>query len=573
LDRIIASYAQSFAEQQMLDKLDQSIQFEHFANYCVVFATLKDRFDTILVTTDPPEAGIDGVAFLFDDTLVASIDEAESIFSGRRKDVTVRAIFVQAKRSEPLHRDEVLKFSDAVKDFISDAPKHPMGSILKEARGILDLVIKNVGRVSGGRPECIARFVTTGSVDTAGYGWAALRSLEADVVGTGLFASVDVGHVHKEELIRLWNNTKAKPEAKLDVRGLTAFPTIRGVNEAYIAIIPAKDFIEQVLCDQDGELRSFIFDENVRAFLGQENDVNAEIAATLGDADSRDLFSILNNGITIISPDVRVQGNSLFIRDFQIVNGCQTSNVLFRCRAEVDATVMVTARVIEVEQPKIVGDVIRATNNQTRIDDVQFLSLKPIVRKVEAYFDARGTEQGSNDTRLYFERRSRQYVGQGIPDMRIFDMKEVSRAVAAMFMERPDLAARYPTQMFEELSDRLLAPSNEEAPYFAAAMALYNVHVFTSNKRLPSDFRKFKWHFLLCLKHAITGASNPPLNDRRIIEYSEKIIRECQNSETGVFDAVVAAINSLGAVDRDRLKTTAFINDLKKALHNQGSII
>ena len=388
-----------------------------------------------------------------------------------------------------------------------------------------------------------------------------------DRLGGAPLHVADIGHVHKEELIRLWNNTKAKPEAKLEVRGLTAFPAIRGVTEAYIAIIPAREFIQQVLSDEDGELRSFIFDENVRAYLGQDNSVNEEIAATLNDPARRDLFSILNNGITIISPDVRVQGNALFIRDFQIVNGCQTSNVLFRHRSDVDESVMVTARVIEIDEPRIVGDVIRATNNQTKIDDVQFLSLKPIVRKVEAYFEARSNEDGASDIRLYFERRNRQYVGQGIPDIRIFDMKEVSRAVAAMFMERPDLAARYPTQMFEELSDRLLAPDNFEVPYFAAALALYKVHVFTSNKRLPSDFRKFKWHFLLCLKHAITGASSPPLNDRRIIEYSEKIITECRDPDSAVFDTVVDTIYSLGAVDRDRLKTGTFIADLKKALH------
>ena len=90
---------------------------------------------------------------------------------------------------------------------------------------------------------------------------------------------------------------------------------------------------------------------------------------------------------------------------------------------------------------------------EQRLDEVQFLTLKPIVRKVEAYFDARGAEKDADDIKLYFERRNRQFVGQGIPDIRIFDMKEVARAVAAMFLERPDLAARYPTQMFDELSN------------------------------------------------------------------------------------------------------------------------
>ena len=52
---------------------------------------------------------------------------------------------------------------------------------------------------------------------------------------------------------------------------------------------------------------------------------------------------------------------------------------------------------------------------------------------------------------------------------------------------------------------------------------------------------------------------------------SDKIIEECLNPESNVFDVVVDAINGLGVVDRDRLKTTAFINDLKKNLYTRMS--
>jgi hypothetical protein len=268
VDRILQAYMKTFASEQLLEQEEPAKQFEHFANFCIIYGMNKDRFDTTLVTTEPPEAGIDGVAFLLDDALVTTREEAQAIFDGRRRDIKARIVFIQAKRAEPFARQDVLKFSDAVKDFISDKPAHPMGSTLTNAREILELIIQNVGRVQGGRPDCYARYVTTGPPDPHGYGWAALKSLEADLKSSGLFLNVDVAHVHKEDLIKLWNNTKTKPEAKLEVKGLTAFPSIRGVNEAYIAIIPAKNFIENVLADEQGELRSFIFDENVRAFFG-----------------------------------------------------------------------------------------------------------------------------------------------------------------------------------------------------------------------------------------------------------------------------------------------------------------
>jgi hypothetical protein len=111
--------------------------------------------------------------------------------------------------------------------------------------------------------------------------------------------------------------------------GSAAFPKAPGIEEGYVVTVKAKDFIEQVLIDKNDGLRQRIFEENVRDFIGSESQVNSEIADTLKDGLKQKRFGILNNGITIISPDVKVAGLDIYLRDFQIVNGCQTSNVLF----------------------------------------------------------------------------------------------------------------------------------------------------------------------------------------------------------------------------------------------------
>jgi hypothetical protein len=40
----------------------------------------------------------------------------------------------------------------------------------------------------------------------------------------------------------------------------------------------------------------------------------------------------MNNGVTIIARDLRRTAQKFFIEDYQIVNGCQTSHVLFEQR-------------------------------------------------------------------------------------------------------------------------------------------------------------------------------------------------------------------------------------------------
>src|SRR5262249_53453571 len=142
---------------------------------------------------------------------------------------------------------------------------------------------------------------------------------------SGLFSRYSVTPIDKNSLIQLWTSTWSKIQAKLEVKGYLPFPKISGINEAYMVILPVRSLINKVLSDTEGNLRTYIFEENVRAFLGEDNPVNQQIVDTISKDQSRDRFAILNNGITIISPDVKVQSDSVYIENFQIVNGCQTS--------------------------------------------------------------------------------------------------------------------------------------------------------------------------------------------------------------------------------------------------------
>lgn len=59
------------------------------------------------------------------------------------------------------------------------------------------------------------------------------------------------------------------------------------------------------------------------------NPVNSEMKQTLASDTLRARFALMNNGVTIIAKTLRTTGNRFYIEDYQIVNGCQTSHVLF----------------------------------------------------------------------------------------------------------------------------------------------------------------------------------------------------------------------------------------------------
>ena len=432
MHKIVSSHLRRFAIEQSLDGLDESKQFERFSNFSIVFKFYPTRFDVSTITSEEDDCGIDGIAFVIDGELVITTDEARTIFKRPKKNIIVDIIFVQSKRSEKFERGEILKFGDGVSDFLNNSPNLPQGEFIQNSKDLFDQVIENVHKIAHGKPNCHLFYVTTGIYSSEREIEATFKNIQNSVRSSGYFKEVEVFPVDRDELVRLWSLTYSGVEAKFEVKGYTPYPEIAGIDEAYIAIVPAKKFVESVLADGDGKLRTFIFQENVRAFLGQENPVNKMIQQTLIDEDGRMRFGILNNGITIISPNVKVQSDSIYVENFQIVNGCQTSNVLYENRSILSEETMLTVKVVEATDANVISDIVRATNSQTKVEDIQFLSLKPIIRKVEEFFEALA-EDSEEEVKLYFERRDRQFVGQGIPDKRIFDIKESSRSVASMF--------------------------------------------------------------------------------------------------------------------------------------------
>ena len=183
-----------------------------------------------------------------------------------------------------------------------------------------------------------------------------------------------------------WLDISTAARAQLHMHGHAALPRIHGIEESYLVIAKAKDFVQNVLMDDNKKLRHHVFEDNVRAYLGEKNKVNDGIAETIKRRESSTRFPVLNNGITIVSPDVSTQGNTLNMESFQIVNGCQTSNILFNNYEDICDDMMLTLKVVETNNEDVFSDIVSATNNQTKVDDVQFYSVKPVAKRIEQYF-------------------------------------------------------------------------------------------------------------------------------------------------------------------------------------------
>lgn len=559
MHRIVKAHLDSFVRSFGLEADDEASQFEKFATHCVISNRYSSTFDLDDAVTETGDDGIDGLAVVVDESILTSAEDVQTVFAGQRRNHDVDVVFIQAKRSDGFDLGDFLKFKEGVLRFVNQVPYTATDEVLKDGRSMFDIVVSEVPKLRNGKPSLTVRYVTTGMYQRPEALETALRDFTGQLGELGLFHDVDVKFIDREDLTRLWVSTYSGVQASLPVFSHAALPNIAGIDEAYLAVVRASDFVNNLLVTSDGNLRGQVFEENVRSFLGEENSVNASIASTLA-SDAASRFPVLNNGITLVCPDVKLQGTTLHLTNYQIVNGCQTSNVLFQHRDAL-GDIMVNVKVVKTQLEDVFADLVRATNSQTKVEGTQFLSLRPIIKRVEQYFN---TFDG-NESRLYLERRDRQYVGLEIPATRVFSLNNAAKCVAAMWCNRPELAARYPKQMYEELTDVIFSDTTKEAVFYAACVTMYRFNLLISNSTIPQNMKRFKWHMLTLVRAILARPDGIQLNSRQAEQDAHRIIETMSQhgaAATDLFARIVGICQGLGEVTNDRLKRQAILQEM-----------
>lgn len=472
---------------------DESKNFEAFVNYCAFSKYSVDSVEASDLVYEGSDPGIDGAMLFLDDRAVFSPEELEEILQTSRREYQATIVLTQAKRSISWSKKEVDSFVASIVDFLSDEPAQPHSQYLADYKKMFKKLFDNIGRIRGGLPNIDAYFFTAAPDTDAVEINAAFQIGEAALKKMGYSLNTSLVKAHREVIHQLWNMADGPMEARLPTVGYAPFPAAPNINNAYVATVSARSFIDAILKDQNGTPRKKLFEENVRDFLGVDADVNSEIAETLNDSEKKARFGLMNNGITIVASSVRPAGQEIYIRDFQIVNGCQTSNVLIALDAQVDPSVSLMIKLIEADEPAIIDDIVRATNRQSKVEDAQFIATLAVLRDLEQFFNARGAGEA---TRIYFERRKGQYAPENIAPVRIFDVRETARCYASVVMMRPDLSSRYPNRLTGELLNEVFSQGAQEEDYYTACYSHYRLRMLTSNKRFDGKYSKLRWHIM-----------------------------------------------------------------------------
>jgi hypothetical protein len=515
-DRIIINLLGEFCREFEIESLAEDKQFEHFACYITVHRHYGRTFDTSEVLTGSA-IGIDGIAILVNGVLIIDMDTLEQL-AEQADYLEVVIVFVQADRAAGFDVGKLGTFSFAVKDFFEkDEPKLARNDEINEAAAIVAAIYdKYAGKLKRGNPICRLYYVTTGKV-TGDQNLEARRKVAIDeIYSTELFHSVDVDLIGRDDAQKLYYQTKNAIARDFVWSQRVPVPEMAGVREAYIGLIAAPDFIG-ILTDDDGDMLRGIFDDNVRDWQDY-NPVNVEIKSTL-ESPAKARFALMNNGITIIARTMRPTANKIRIEDFQVVNGCQTSHVLFEQRHSIDSSVMIPLRLIATEDEDIINSIIRATNRQTEVAEEQFFALTVFPKTLEEYFKTFPVPH-----RLYYERRSKQYDRLPIEKTRIVTQANLLKAFAAMFSGEPHAATRSKKALRGKMGTEIFARDHRLEPYYVAAYAAYLLEYRFRNNRIDAAYKAARFHILLAARMLADPVPLSQLNSREMGKYCDSLM-------------------------------------------------
>lgn len=554
-NRILKGVLRDFVSSFGWTDDDEAKHFERLASY-VLFSKVDPEAFSDPATFDNVDVdrsgtfGIDSVGVFVNDSLVTSKEDIAAQRKSKRLDV--RFVFMQAKRSTSIDAGGILKFVAAVANIFKASPDVPLSEELKEAKELIDYIFEpeNARLFGQRRPNCDLYFVTAGDALTDEVLIGLLRQQESllkrEISEAGV---VTFKHLGADAVIEAYNEIENRFQVSITLDRSVTCDEIDGVVQAFIGYVPAAEFL-RLIESSDGSLRRHVFYENVRDFQGFDNTVNSEIATTLQDPSMLDKFVLLNNGVTVVARDFRnVRSTEYEISDYFIVNGCQTSHMIFGCRDQVRAShsLKIPVKIIHTNSNDLIAKIIRSTNRQSPVPDEAFVSLERFHKRLQDYYREYSTDASN---RIFYERRSKEYAASdgAVERPRIVNLHAQIRSFASVMLGEPQLVmSRNPSTILKDHESKLFVDGHRYGPYYCAAFLVYKFQALQSKGLIDSKlaFAKY-WIAWIARMLAMMKLEAGPFNSPKFDEACEKLVDRISDESRAklLFDAATEVFSN-----------------------------
>jgi hypothetical protein len=562
VDLINQNLLTSFSDEYDLDGMPEEDRFERFAAFSMIRQHYARSFALDDVSTGQSGEGrggdtaLDAVAIIVNNQLVTDIDAVDGLIE-QNGTLDATFIFIQAERSTSFDVGKLGQVGVGVVDFFSRTPTLVRNEKIQSAAAVAQYIFERAP-IFKANPACFVYYVTNGKLAGDNDLSAQEVRVRDNIMQMEAFRSADVAAVGAEQLREAYYATKRVITRTFDWAGKDDLPAVRGVSQAILGFVTLAEFVKIITDSTGAKMLPNVFDDNLRDFQGPTNTVNNKMAETLN-SEHRDRFVLMNNGVTIIAKSVTNVGVRFTINDFQIVNGCQTSNVIFDQRAVANEDVYVPLRLIETKDEAVIDSVIAATNSQSPIKAEQYFARLKFSRDLERFFSAIPEKH-----RIFYERRDGQYDAGTVRKARIIPADKVIRAFAGMYLEVPHSTTRGYTALLERMGRTLYGADHKHEPYYVAAYALFKLEPLFK-RVIPKGYKPARYHILLALRLLVDPARPTRMNSRQM-EHRANRLKEALWDDTKaqeLFEKAVKVVErAVGpeGFERDHVRTIAVRN-------------
>ena len=424
IDEILTNENSTRSDKRALGQV-----FEHFAiSELLKTYDLADEEITHGITDGADDGGIDGV-YIFVNGLYLS--EATS-FRWPKQNAKLEIYIISCKHDDS-HKLAPLESMDSslseLLDFriVSNNLNKKYNDKVLSKRNLLYTAYRKLA-TQGIEPVINLRYISRG--DTSLIAEPIVSAGDKLVTTCKIFANAAVSMKYwgAKELLSQYRIKRNKPIEFAAVRKFQ-------LEDNCVALMKIKA-LYNVVTDDEGNLKKYLFDANVRDYLG-ENRTNKDILESLSDEDNSLDFWLLNNGITMIASNITVFDNDVIeVEDAQIVNGLQTTVAIYNHFSSGNVEHSedhILIKIMKSVDYEVTKQIVRATNNQSAMPVYALYANDKIQKDIEAAMLANG---------LYYERRPNYYTNLGYDTKKIITPLYLASGYISLVHKLPNRALR-----------------------------------------------------------------------------------------------------------------------------------
>lgn len=529
MDIILEKYFNKFVAEQHLinDSKMYTKNFEKFINYICLSTKNIVNFDLLSTCVgDGSDAGIDGIAISVNNRYINSKSELDDLLL-THMEYSVEFFFVQTKTTEGFSTKELGTFGDGVSDMFrgKDDTKKIMNDVVKAKYQMIQKLLDNYEYIKS--LKCHLYYVTPGVYKEDDNHVSTKIRIKETLKCLDIFKedAIELEILDKSYIRKQYEATKVQNSATFELKNKIEIPYIEKVSEAYFALMSIKEYLNLIV-DENGRVRRGIFELNVRDFAGTENNrVNQDIVGTLN-SDIKETFGLLNNGITIVGKSLSKGMGKYTIKNFYVVNGCQTSNVLYENKDLISDEMWISVKIVITQDDTIIKNIVKATNNQTEVQEIQLISMDEYQEELESFFNSY-----DKYTQLYYERRDGQYRDRSdVSTSQIVNPESQMKSFASVFLNYPHMASRFSGRLQDEISKKIFLRDHRTLMYYTSALLLYKIEELFKAELIDQVYYKFKYHISTVISHIVwLDEKMPPFNAHKMDKHCEVLIEAIED--------------------------------------------